>query len=452
MPALAGRRAQIKIPGAALSLTNEATSTTDSQTYTITNAAKRVLDRTATITVNVGGSPAIEAYTLSRAGGFVTFLSTDPGRAAVTITGSYLPMSVAAEAKSYTWELTGNNAPASAFGDEWVERVLTTRDVRGSLSRWWIDAFFSDALIAGNPLVFQFWSNAAATTADLTCWGLLSRRAMSLVHAGLNEEMLDFEGTVDAEGHAIDAIGTAAAGSLDELAYLRANISGGDSTLKAIYSPTYGGLTQAGGFASAVADIRGGGFGPSIAQATGSKQPAVSGTGINLKLAFDGSNDCMATATSAIFDLNGSYTMGLVVAVKDGVDSPNPYAIADSAGTARFLSAYHTGGPGATIKAQGLGVVADSTIAASTTRKLLVISKDGAGNLKIRVKGSVRVTTGGGANPAVGNNALTLGSYWLDAAPLADTDFYAAVMISRDATAGDDTALDTWATTYHGVA
>lgn len=204
MPAVAGRRAQVKKPSTAVTLTDEATTHAgDGKNYQITDATKRVLSPTAAITVKVGGVATGESYTLNRLTGTVTFVTANVGRAAVTLSGSYLPLSVVAEARTYTYELTAKNDPDSAFGDDYVTRVPTKLDVRGSLGRWSIDSFFSDALLADTPLVFQFFANAAQSP-ELICWARLSSRGIQAVQDGLGEETLDFLGTLDADNRAAD--------------------------------------------------------------------------------------------------------------------------------------------------------------------------------------------------------------------------------------------------------
>src|SRR4051812_39714265 len=94
MAAKAGRLISVKVSGVAVAFTAEATTTTDTKTYKVTNAVKRVWDRAAAITVKDGGTPTAEAYTLNRLKGTVTFANA--GTRVITLDGSYLPMSTLA--------------------------------------------------------------------------------------------------------------------------------------------------------------------------------------------------------------------------------------------------------------------------------------------------------------------------------------------------------------------
>lgn len=197
MPALAGRRALVKVSGAAVAFTDEATTDSgDHQTYQITSATKRVWDPFLAITVKVGGVTTVETYSLHRLSGSIVFATVNGARGTVTVSGSYLPLSTALEGKTFSYALTAQNIADNSFGDEYVSRVQAARDVTGSIGRWFVDTFFSAALVADTQLVFQFFVDNSGV-ADLTCWGRLSRRSVQMALRGLTEEMLEFEGTTD---------------------------------------------------------------------------------------------------------------------------------------------------------------------------------------------------------------------------------------------------------------
>ena len=99
MASTAGKLALVKVTGTSTAFTAEAAANTgDNQTYRMTNTAKRVWDRTATITVKVAGIATGESYTLDRLRGRVTFATVNAARGAVTLDGSYLPLTTAARA------------------------------------------------------------------------------------------------------------------------------------------------------------------------------------------------------------------------------------------------------------------------------------------------------------------------------------------------------------------
>lgn len=206
MAGKSGKKAQVKVSGAATAFTDEATTEVTADTvFQITDTAKRVWDRTATITVKVDTvTQASSLYTLNRLTGTVTFLSAIGAAAVVTVSGSYLPLSTAAEAKSYRYSVNGVVASKAAFGASWDTNLAGIKNVAGSLSEWHdpADTYFTDALVAGSPVVIEFWSNSAGAF-DAKCWALLDSTGISAVLTGNVEESVSFVGTTDADGRTI---------------------------------------------------------------------------------------------------------------------------------------------------------------------------------------------------------------------------------------------------------
>src|SRR5581483_2923972 len=115
--------------------------------------------------------------TPTTATGTVTFAAANAGRAAVTLSGKYLPVSVAAGAKSYTWTLEGANLDTTDFDGAnssggLMTRIQAQKDASGTLGRnWTVDTYFRDALLAGTPVVIEFYSDRSLSP-DLTVWAL----------------------------------------------------------------------------------------------------------------------------------------------------------------------------------------------------------------------------------------------------------------------------------------
>src|SRR5688572_23659970 len=158
MAAAAGRKIRVKVSGAAAAFVDEAcTNSGDNKTYQITNAAKRVWDRSVTVTVKKDAvAQSATLYTLNRLSGKITF-AADQGAGVITVSGSYLPMSLAAEAKSWRLSFLGVNAEDTTFEDNDVTRLQARADVSGQLGRWWVDGYFHDALAAGDPVVAEMF-------------------------------------------------------------------------------------------------------------------------------------------------------------------------------------------------------------------------------------------------------------------------------------------------------
>ncbi len=201
MPSTAGRKALVKVSGAAIVFTDEAfTDSGDHKTYQITSTTKRVWDPTAAVVVKTGGVTTVEVYTVDRLRGRITFALVDALRGAVTVSGSYLPMSVAARSKAYTWSLMQTLLDDTDFEDTgFVTRNVGLHDVSGTISRWKsTDTYFADTLIAGLPVVIEFFLDATGLP-DLCVWALLDKDDVKSAIAGLVEEDVSFQGAPDAD-------------------------------------------------------------------------------------------------------------------------------------------------------------------------------------------------------------------------------------------------------------
>lgn len=132
--AKAGKRAQIKISGEPVVFTDEATTTSDNTTYRITNQTKTPWCRVCTITVEDGGVPTAESFTLNRLTGEVTFTSS--AVRTITVTGSYLPTTTVAEANEFSYSIEGNNEDVTFFTKDYMLRKQALKDFTGSFSQW----------------------------------------------------------------------------------------------------------------------------------------------------------------------------------------------------------------------------------------------------------------------------------------------------------------------------
>lgn len=199
MAAKAGRLVAIKVSGEAVSFTDEATTTADDTTYQITDAAKRVWDRSATVTVEDGGSATAEAYTVNRLAGTITFGSADNTRV-ITVSGSYLPMSTLAEGHDVELTCTATNGDESVFGDADVVRSQLFKDCAGSIGRFGsVDTYLADAFDAEVPVVVEF-SPDGGTTPHFRAWALLNKSAFQGARKTYLEESVSFEGAADVDG------------------------------------------------------------------------------------------------------------------------------------------------------------------------------------------------------------------------------------------------------------
>lgn len=199
MTGLSGRNARVRVSGAAVAFADEATTTSDNQSYQIANAAKQVWDRTATITVEEDGVATVESYTVNRLTGTITFDDVDALRGVVTVTGQYLPLSEAATAHRYSHARSRGILTDTAFGATWESHLAGMLNIRGSLARWVIDEVFGDALVAGAILVLDLMPDRSGTRFTRV-WALLNAEQMDAAIDGVVDEAVEFTGVHDADG------------------------------------------------------------------------------------------------------------------------------------------------------------------------------------------------------------------------------------------------------------
>lgn len=203
--AIAGRRALVKVSGTAVAFTDEATTNVggDLKTYQINATAKRVWDRTAAVTVKKNTVvQATTLYTVNRLTGTIVFNNVILITDTVTVSGQYLPMTTAAEAKEYAYNLQAQNQDDTEFSDTFITRKQGLKTITGSLSKWYVDGTFEGYLNNETPKVLELYSDSSGAF-DVKAWVLLSKEGISAVVSGLVEESVDFEGITDIDGRTI---------------------------------------------------------------------------------------------------------------------------------------------------------------------------------------------------------------------------------------------------------
>jgi hypothetical protein len=131
----------------------------------------------------------------------------DAGRAAVTITGQYLPMATAVGAKSYSYTLAAGALDATTFDSAnsnagFIDRVQGQLDVSGSIGlRWSTDVFLRDALLNDSVVVLEFYSDRNAAR-DLAAWARLNKNQVDAAVDSLVEHGIDWQGVTDIDGRA----------------------------------------------------------------------------------------------------------------------------------------------------------------------------------------------------------------------------------------------------------
>jgi hypothetical protein len=207
--AIAGRKAIVKVTGAALALTNEPCTDVlgDGSLIQITNAAKRVLDRAAVwslfrdggLWVSFGAHGALDL--INRLNGSVTLGST-PGGAGHTwlLTGTYLPTASVIEGKSWMYELSSGNLTKPQFLDIWQTRLMGIRDAKGKIGLWrTTDETLVNLVLTGAPVVVDFYDDASLPS-DLRMWAQPSKASLDALVNNLVNHDFDFDSTPDVDG------------------------------------------------------------------------------------------------------------------------------------------------------------------------------------------------------------------------------------------------------------
>lgn len=211
MSAIAGKKGLVKVTGAGVAFTAEAFTTVTANTvYQITNATKRVWDRAAAITVKKDGvAQSAALYTLNRLTGTVTFLADIGVGHTITADGTYLPLSNAAEAKSFSYKLMRDIQDSTSYDSQNTDQGFKRKsdvglyDASGSLGQWSsVDRYFETALIQGDPVVIELWADRG-TAFDIRFWANLNQQQIESVVDGLVSQTVDWVGDPDIDGRVI---------------------------------------------------------------------------------------------------------------------------------------------------------------------------------------------------------------------------------------------------------
>lgn len=182
----------LKVSGAPTAMADEATTATGNLVYQITNAVKRVLDRDTPPTVEDGAVPTVEPYTVNYLSGKITF-ATATART-ITITGKYLPMSVAAYANAYNRAEECNIFEGTPFATAYKTRVPGLKSMSGALTNLNVlDTVFNAALIAGIPIVIE--DATISTEEPNRVWAMLEQSEIAAAVDGLQQQTVTWSST-----------------------------------------------------------------------------------------------------------------------------------------------------------------------------------------------------------------------------------------------------------------
>lgn len=166
----------VKVTGASVVMTGEATSLIATKTYRITNAAKRVIDPATSVVVkDAGVTVASTNYTLSLSFGTVVFAAGYTVTGSVTIDGAYLPTLTLAEVTEYSLSVQGSLADSTSLDSAgYRAKTLTLRDWNSSVTALQ-SALYDNDPGAGARIVADLHANGTAVLLEVNVGGYIFR-------------------------------------------------------------------------------------------------------------------------------------------------------------------------------------------------------------------------------------------------------------------------------------
>lgn len=223
---------------------------------------------------------------------------------------------------------------------------------------------------------------------------------------------------------------------------------GGDSAVLH-FADTRANVGTSGGVVDTWDDVRGtSGYGLQLT-GTGTARPAWDG--VNFRITFDGVNDQLLTAASALYALDTAKALIYIGSFPTVASDSIPVSINNGDRT-RFLEFEEDFNATTRPAAFGTGSIRISATAAVTTgatRRLFVASKNNATNISVEVPTDTKQTQPGLSSSPAGNNILYVGAgpVGFASAPVV----CAVLVLDHEPDATEVTALGTFATTYHGA-
>lgn len=203
MAGIAGWRGAVyQASGSSTTFTNEATTDAgDHLTYTITNAAKRMWDDTASFTVErqvggMGGWTTMTNVTIDYVGGVITFASANGATDVIRVSGKYFTITEVARAKKWTLDIEVNTEDESEFGDGWEEPAILQGKASGSITLNWADDAWLPDPTAGKTVLVLYTHYVNAYRYEL--YARLTKDGLPVEVGSLINEELAFTATGEA--------------------------------------------------------------------------------------------------------------------------------------------------------------------------------------------------------------------------------------------------------------
>lgn len=210
----AGWKGLVKVTGTPTAMVAEATTELVADTvFQITNAAKRIIDPDAALTVKVNGIATGLAFTVNYLFGKITFAAPLGGADVVTLDGNYLPTLEVIECFEASASMSRDVAESTAFKgtgstDPSKQKKALLKDASGSISH--MRALLDDLDAgAGTVKLFDLMANGTRKVLELVlgdsgysfrAWILFDAQELSAARDDLVNASLNWQATTDDTG------------------------------------------------------------------------------------------------------------------------------------------------------------------------------------------------------------------------------------------------------------
>lgn len=177
-----------------VTFTDEATTSNAAHTkYSITNASKRFLDKSAAIVVKKNGTIITTGFNIEYAGGVIVFEVALLGTDVITVSGKYF--NIVQCATFFNWKLDSNldlKDVTTFASNGWKEQLATMKSWSASAEGYWADETFA-GLLGVNIIISLFID--ATTNKRYEGYIYLKKNSITEPVDDVIKESADIEGT-----------------------------------------------------------------------------------------------------------------------------------------------------------------------------------------------------------------------------------------------------------------
>ena len=179
-----------------ITFTDEATTKNSTYTeFTITNSAKRYLDKNTAVVVKKNGDVIADGYIVEHAGGVVVFddaplESTD----VITVSGGYLTLAQALGFFNWSLDLEVDVSDVTTFASQgWKDNKPTLKGWNATAGAYWLTEDYLTKL--GKEVVVVLFTDATANKNRYEGFGIISSDGIEDAVDGIIEETIEITGS-----------------------------------------------------------------------------------------------------------------------------------------------------------------------------------------------------------------------------------------------------------------